>query len=407
MRFRYVAVTLANERHIGWVEAPSPEAAAAELRLKGLVTIRLEKASAFASIWTSLNREVSFRPPLTASDLANLSQEWAGLVEAGISVEESLGFLQSSCKPSGRNVLARVREEVKEGSTLHEALAHRPDCFPLTYVTLVQAGETAGSLGSTLRRLADDLASQRSILEDIRNALLYPAFLLITAVIGISTLLVVVVPNLENLFGTRSHETLPTATRLVIATSHLLREGGIAILISLSVLAFGLAMAARTDSGRLAIHRGLLKTPVVGFLVLIIETGRFTRSLGALLKGGVTVSRAMPIAIRTVANQALRTRHERAHALILTGSGVGDALAEADAMSADAIGLIRMGERTGQLDASLERIAVLYEGRATRRLKALTTVLTPVLTIGFGLLAGVIIYAMLSTILSINDLASQ
>jgi type II secretory pathway component PulF len=193
----------------------------------------------------------------------------------------------------------------------------------------------------------------------------------------------------------------------VIATSHTLRDHGLVLAAMLALLVVGSAAAARTTAGRAVIDRLVLRMPVAGPLVRAIETGRLLRSLGALVTGGVAVSRAMPLAVRTIANTAMRASLMGAHERILSGTALGDAVAASGALPADAIGLMRVGERTGRLDAALERAATLFEGRATRRLKALTTMLTPVLTIGFGMLAGIIVYAMLSTILSINDLAAQ
>jgi len=407
MRFRYLAATSSNERNTGWIEAPSLQMAAAELRQNGLFIIRLEEESVFARMWTALNQEIHFRSPLRRGDLVGFSQEWAGLLEAGISVEESLALLVASARPSVAAILSRVRDEVTRGATLYAALARYPSCFPLTYVTLVQAGEIAGSLGPTLRRLADDLSMQQSVVEDVRNALLYPAFLLVTAIIGISTLLVVVVPNLEDLFGSRSLETLPLTTRIIIAASHFLRDQGAPLILALSLLGLLTAGFARTSYGRLWLHRSILKMPAIGHLVQAVETGRFTRACSALLKGGVGIPRAMPLAIDTISNQAMRKHLEQAYERIMIGTAVGDALAMARILPHDAVGFVRMGERTGQLDMALERAALLYEGRAARRLKILTTLITPSLTILFGLLAGMIIYAMLSTILSINDLAAS
>jgi type II secretory pathway component PulF len=407
MRFRYLAATAANKRSSGWIDASSDQDAAAELRSKGLFVIRIRKASRLASLWAFLNQDIALRAPLTAPQLAAMTQEWAGLLEAGISVEESLRLLTETAHAPARTILQRIREDVKEGIALYEALSRHPRCFPAVYVSLVQASETSGSLSSTLVRLADDLAAQRGVMEDIRNALLYPAFLLVTAIIGITTLLVVVVPNLEGLLGPRGYDTLPAATRMVIAISHVLREDGFVLLLAMLGLVAGMTAFAKTEKGCLQLHRLLLRLPVIGSLIRTIETARFTRIFGAMLQGGVTVPRGMPLAMQAVSNRVMRHRLMEAHETILIGAGIGDAIARSDTIPADAIGLIRMGERTGQLDTALGRAAALYEGRAARRLKALTTILTPALTIGFGLLAGLIIYAMLSTILSINDLASQ
>jgi len=407
MQFKYLAATPANERKVGLIEAETQQKAIQDLHRRGLVVVSLECPTAAASIWAALNRDISLRAPISRRELLTLSQEWAGLVAAGVSVEESLGFLVSSSGPKARKILAQVKDRVKGGASLYDALSQHPACFPAEYRTLIGAGEEAGSLSDALQRLADDMVAQHGVWEDIRNALLYPAFLLVTAIAGISTLLIVVVPNLESLFGARSQTALPAMTRMVIAVSHFLREYGLAVLLLFSGLLVALVALSRTSSGRTALDRLLLRGPIFGPLVQAIETARFTRSLGTLLKGGVPVAQALPLASRTVVNRVMRRNFDEALHLVITGTSLGDAIAVRRIVPADAIGLIRMGERTGRLDTALIRAASLYEGRATRKLKALTSVLTPVLTIGFGLVAGITIYAMLSTILSINDLAGS
>ena len=407
MQFRYLAATPANERRAGLIEAETSQKALQDLHRRGLIVVRLDRPTVAATVWAALNKDIALRAPISRRDLVSLTQEWAGLIAAGVTVEESLGFLVTTSRPQVQRILTHVQDQVKGGSSLYEALSHHPTCFPVQYRTLIRAGEAAGSLGDTFQRLADGMLAQHGAKEEIRNALLYPAFLLVTAAVGISTLLIVVVPNLENLFGGRSQATLPLMTRAVISASHLLRDYGAAILFVLVTLLGVLVAAIRTRTGRTAIDKLLLRLPIVGQLVQSVETGRFTRSLGALLSGGVPVTQAIPLASGTVTNCVIRRDLNKAHQAVVTGTSIGDAIAAGKIIPSDVIGLILMGERTGRLDSALGRAAALYEGRATRKLKAITAILTPALTIGFGLVAGIIIYAMLSTILSINDLAGS
>jgi len=405
--FRYVAATANNEKRDGVIEAESMQDALGLLRGRGLWVIRIGSPSRLSALWTVLNREVALRQPLKAVELARLSQEWGGLVEAGIPVEESLALLCHASRPSTRPVLAAIREAVKAGMSLYEALGQFPGVFPPVYRALIQAGEAAGDLGPTIRRLGDDLIARRALIEEVRNALLYPLFLLMTASAGILVLLLVVVPNLESLIEEGGENRLPTMTRLVLAVSHILRDYGIALLGINALLILTALLFCLTSAGRIRLDAVILKTPVLGPLVRTIETGRFARTLGALLGGGVTVSAAMLIALQTVANRRMRAGLEAAHQAIVSGVSIGDAVAASHVFQEDAIGLIRVGERTGGLAAALARAAALHEARATRQLKALPAMLTPLLTIGFGAIAGVIVYAMLSTILGINELAGQ
>jgi type II secretory pathway component PulF len=289
---------------------------------------------------------------------------------------------------------------------LHEALSQFPRTFPPVYRALIQAGEVAGNLGPTLRRLGDDLAARRALAEDIRNAFLYPLFLFVAATVGIMVLLLIVVPNLESLIGEEGKERLSAVTRQVLATSHIVRDYGFVLIAAAATSAILISLLIMAPAGRAYLDRFILKAPLLGSLVKIIETGRFARTLGALLSGGVAVSPAMRIASDTVANRRMRSGLTQAHKSIISGVAIGDAIAASGVFEDDAIGLIRVGEKTGRLAGVLERMATLHEARAARQLKALTVMLTPVMTIVFGALAGAIVYAMLSTILGINELAS-
>lgn len=405
--FRFYAVTAGNEKREGSVEAATLQEALATLRGRSLYVIRIAEPSRISSIRNALNRDVSFRPPIGAAELARLSQEWAGLIEAGVSVEESLALICHASRPRARRVLSAVRDAVKQGTALHEALGRFPDSFPPVYRALVRAGETAGSLGSALRRLGDDLVARRALAEEVRNALVYPLFLVVTASTGVLVLLLVVVPNLEGLIGEGGESRLPVMTRLVLAISHILRDyGGLIAVAAAAAVSAILSLTALTPSGRTRLDALILRSPLLGPLIRTIETGRFARTFGALLAGGVAAPNAMRIALDTVGNRRMRARLEIAHHSIVSGAAVGDAVAAGGVFGPDAVGLIRVGERSGRLAEALDRAATLHEARATRRLKALTALLTPLMTIGFGGVAGIIVYAMLSTILGINELAS-
>jgi type II secretory pathway component PulF len=326
-------------------------------------------------------------------------------VEAGIAVEECLALVGHTGRSRTKRVLAEVREAVKAGSAFHEALGRFPNCFPPVYRALVQAGEMAGNLGPTLRRLGDDLAARRALVEEVRNALVYPVFLTVTATAGMLVLLLVVAPSLETLLAPEAGDRLPAVTRAVLAASHGLRDhGGLLGLGAGGLMGIPIGLALH-PAGRNHLDRLVLKAPLLGGLVRTIETGRFTRTLGALLAGGIAPAHAIRIALATVANRRMRAGLEDAYRGVVSGAMIGEAVAASGVFDVDAVGLIRVGERTGRLAETLDRAATLHEARATRRLKALTALLTPIITIGFGVVAGLIVYAMLSTILGINELA--
>lgn len=406
-RFSFVAATPHNDRRQGIVEAQNVEEAVLVLRQQGLVVVEVASATSISSIWAVLNREVRIGASIRPAELASLTLEWGSLIEAGVKVEEALQLsLEGSYPTSLKTIIGDIRHQVTEGSALHEALAAHPRLFPPAYVALVQAAEMAGSLGSSLCRMAGDLLARRNVAEDVRNALFYPAFLLVTASAAIAVLLVVVVPTLEGLYGDRDPASFPAATRIVTTVSRLLRENGLLIVLFFAGVASFILLLFVTARGREIRDRWLPRLPVIGAILRSIEVSRFLHTFSALLGGGVSAARAMPYAIKAVGNSVFRRKLEASRQEILVGASIADAIARGGILPADALSLIRTGERTGQLAHTMERAASIHEARAQRHLKALTVLITPVLTLFFGLLAGIIVYAMLSTILSVNDLAT-
>jgi general secretion pathway protein F len=407
-RFRFVAVTASNERQEGVLEATAVDDAAEALVRRGLFVIDVSPESSSRLLWATLNRDVTFASPLSARRLAALTLEWAGLLEAGVSLDETLALSSGPGRPKSLvSIVRAIREAVKGGAALNQALREHRRVFPPVYVALVQAGEAAGELGPVLRRLASDLEARQDFVEKIRSALLYPAFLVVTAGGAIVVLLTVVVPNLESLVTERASDTLPFATRAVIWVSHALRDSGPIAAFAVAVAIVIAVFAARTRTMHRRLDRALLALPVAGSLTRSSDAARYLRTLSALVGGGIALPRALPLALPSLNNSALSTDVERAHQRVLVGASLGDALAESDALPADALALARMGERTGKLAEALGHAASLLETSVRRRLETIAALIGPALTVVFGLIAGLIVYAMLSTILGINELAHQ
>ncbi|MGN7127628.1 type II secretion system F family protein [Methylorubrum thiocyanatum] len=403
--FRFIAATAANERREGLLEAGGVSEAAAELSRRGLLVIRITPRARHGSLWALLNQDVAFTAPISARERVSLTLEWANLLEAGVPLDEMLMLSATGVRRKGvRTIVTAIREAVKGGASLHEALKAHSRCFSPIYVALVQAGEAAGALGPALSRLARDLEAGQDFSARIRGALLYPAFLVVTATGAIVVLLTVVVPSLEAMVTERGSEALPFATRAVIATSHGLRDYGMPVAFVAVMAILGAVALFRLPSARRRFDRFVLGLPGLGSLARTADAGRYLRTLSALVAGGVALPRALPLAVPALRNRALAAALETAHAKVLVGAALGDALSESRTLPSDALVLARLGERTGRLAEALGHAAILLEKRLRLRLEAIATLIGPMLTLGFGLVAGLIVYAMLSTILGINEL---
>ena len=407
-RFRYTCVTMANKAQTGTAEASSRTELLDDLKNRGLLVLKITPISTTESFWALLNRDVAFGSQVRLENQAALALEWGSLIQAGITVEEALELTMAGARSKReKKRIEGLWTSVKSGSSLHSAMADQNGMFPNSFIAIVQSAEASGSLGPSLTRLANDLLARNEITKEVRNSLIYPIFLTITALCSITVLLLVVVPSLEMLFIGRNMNDLPIITQYVISISRFLRETGSGILAILASAGVGLTAAAFSSIGRTIFSALVLKLPVVGRIAMSLNIGQYARSLSALLGGGIVASKALILAANTVANTSLHRAFLATNKSVLSGISLSTSLEKTMIMPFDFINLVRIGERTGTLAQMLERSASLHEGRALRQLKALTSLITPILTIVFGTLAGIIVYAMLSTILSINELAFQ
>lgn len=362
-RFSFVAATPDNQRRQGVLEALDENHAVLALRRQGLVVVDVAPATSLSSIWAFLNREIRIGSGIKPAELASLTLEWGTLIEAGVKVDEALRLsLEGRYRASLKKILGEIRHQVTEGSALCEALAAHPQAFPAGYVALVQAAEAAGALGPSLCRMADDLLLRRNVADDVRNALFYPVFLFATASAAITVLLVVVVPNLESLYGDRDPATFPLVTRIVIAVSRMLRENGALILWLATGAACLILLLSLTAQGQKLRDRWLPRLPVFGAIIQLIEISRFLHTFSILLGGGVPAAKAMSHAVKSVGNSMFRIRLEASRQEALVGAPIADALVRSAVLPADALSLIRTGERTGQLAHTMGRAASIQEG---------------------------------------------
>lgn len=406
--FHYVAVSATNERLKGTLVAEDETRAARTLLSQGLIILKVAPQTRLNRVWAFLNQDVTGRAILSDTEVSALLSQWGSLIEAGVPLSDALNITEAGT--SNRKIkssIAAIRKSVIEGASLHEALLKGDQAFPHGILALIKAAEESRLLGPTLSRLGGDLDAKRQFNAELRNALLYPAFIAVTAMASIIVLLTVVVPNIETLLEGTRQQTIPLMTSTVIGLSQFLRAQGLTLLFSLVCLSVALLVFARTQGGRVQFDRWLLRWPIVGRLLLLADTARLLRTLSELLTGGVSLARALPLAITTVRNTALRLRLAGAQSDLLQGASLTESLMKADCLSIDIIQVARVGERTGKLAELLGRAALACEQTSRLQLKALTTIVGPALTVIFGLMAGFIIYAVMTTILSLNELAFQ
>ncbi|WP_435103500.1 type II secretion system F family protein [Arhodomonas sp. AD133] len=400
--FYYKAADAAGEVVEGELEAADDGQAVARLQDRGLIPVRVQPAGGALG---GLRRLRSSGKRVKGQHIRVFTQELSVLLKAGLPLDRALQILadlapEEHVKSLVNNVLDRVRG----GDPLSDALEAQGKTFSRFYVNMVRAGELSGSLDAVLKRLVEYLERMRELRESVVSALIYPAILLVVSVLSVFVLLTFVVPRFTALFEDAGRA-LPVSTQIVVAAGDFLR--GYWWMIGLGIVAAVLLFRQiLADPGRReAWDRFKLRLPVLGDLTSKLEAARFCRTLGTLLENGVPMLTALGIVRETISNRAMARALGVASDGLKEGRGMAGPLLEADLFPRLGLQMIRVGEETGHMEYTLGQVAELYDEEVRVAVKRMLSLLEPVLIIGLGLVIAFIIIAILTAILSVNELA--
>ncbi len=338
------------------------------------------------------------------ADFLLFNQQLSALLRAGIPVLQSIELLKTrSASANLRIVLADVEEKIKNGIPLSEAFESQ-GLFPRIYTASILAGEQSGALDDVLARFVTYLKRSVGISRKLRGALAYPAFLLLAAMMMVAFLSLYIVPRMSDLFKSLSaNRGLPTVTVVVLAVANGI-SGNILWLAPLVLLiSLGIYVWLRTASGKLMLHRFLLRIPIAGQLIRNMATAQLSRSLSTLLSGGITVPESWEISSQAINNLELRRRSQAVLPMIREGRGFTEALETANWMPDLALDMVGIGERSGSLREMLDEVAGFYDSESEVRLEQLTTLLEPMILL---FMAGVVVTILLAIYLPIIQMIS-
>jgi general secretion pathway protein F len=409
-RYRYRAVATSGELVHGEMEAASQATVIERLRGQGHLPLAADEVAAGSgssrrlTLVQWLRRPVLGTPRVNRRDVAIMTRELATLLEAGLTLDQSLKLLIDLAEGEAlEGLLSDLLERIQGGSSLADALAQHEALFPRVYVSMVRAGETGGALREVLGRLARYLDEAEALREQVKSALVYPIILLILAALSIVVLLTVVLPQFTPLFESAGAE-LPWLTRAVILTGEGVQRYGWLLLVAALGAIWLVRRQLKRPARRAQIDRWLLRLPLLGELLAKIDTARFARALGTLLANGVPPLTALAIVQDALANATLRRALGDAAAVMKEGGGLAAPLGRTGVFPRLAVHLLGVGEESGQLDPMLLKIAEVFDRDVRSTIERLMTLLVPALTIVLGLIIAVIITAVLMAILSAYDL---
>lgn len=403
-RFRYRAVDGSGKTVTGVMEAASAALIASRLSAQGQTLVAVEAVAGFDwAAWAltpqSLRRRVSLK------DLQLLTRELAVLLKAGVALEEAVALALSVTRHLAlREALEDTSRDLREGATLARALGRHERIFDGYYCSMVRAGEQSGRLDETFDGLARFLEQRVAIAESVTSALIYPIILGVLVVLTLALVIMVVLPEFEPIFRDLG-AALPLPTRMAMAIGGFFRNFWWLVLLLGGALVFSAYAALRQPHHRLRMDIWLLRVPIVGLLISKAEAGRFTRTLGALLHGGLPLPQALSLASDSVRNRAVGDRLKGCVAAVREGGGLSVALQRTGTLPDLALRLIRIGEQSGRLEPMLLEVANLFDGDVKRGLDRAMAALVPAVTIVMGLIIGGLIASVLLGVMSINQLA--
>lgn len=410
--YAYKGVTQAGRAAKGTVDADNPRTARDKLRKQGVFLTDLAESSGararsqadrsgaapgrFSFSLASLRR-------IGALELALATRQLATLVGAGIPLVEALGALTEQVESTRlKSVIGTARDRVNQGASLADALGES-GVFGDLFVSMVRAGEASGALEQVLARLADYQEGQVRLQNKVMSIVLYPLMMLGFSVMVIALLVVVVLPQITQLLESLNRP-LPFSTRMVIGLSEFVRSWWWLLLLGLAAAGLGLRAAIRTERGRVRWDAFRLRVPVLGKVVRLLAISRFARTLSTLLAGGIPIVRAMGIS-RLVANNAIiGAAVERAAESLTEGASLAGPLRASGEFPPLVIHMVDVGERSGELEPMLAKIAESYDEQVESSVTRLTALLEPLLIL---VMVGIVIVIILSVLLPMLELTGS
>lgn len=394
-QFNYQAYDAAGKVQTGHIAADSEREAVKLLQGRQLVPVKISRASRG-------EKRVRTGKKIRQSDLLDFTTGLRTLVEARVPLDKALRLLEGITESNAmRELVATMRRDVKEGKSLAEAMETRPDVFSRMYINIVRAGEEGGILHQLLPDLADFLETSAKNRQAIISAMVYPIVLLITGVISVFLLLVFVIPQFAVMFQDAGTD-VPASAAFLLALSEGVQQYGYLFVLIIAALVFWWRWQDRDTSSKLRKDSFLLRTPLLGQLLLYRDCAVFARTLGALLGAGIPLIRALRVAREVVSNTELVRLLARVEEDVRGGAGLGISLEKAGVFPTLLHQLVAVGEESGRTASILVKTAETFDQNVKNQMASLVSALQPGLILLLGIAVGGITITMLSAVFSMN-----
>jgi type IV pilus assembly protein PilC len=394
----FKAMDLTGAKATGEVEAETKQVVSEQLKSRGLIVLDISDKH------TSKQLNLELFNKLSATDLAVMTRQLATMVQSGMTILRALYVLEAQTENKMlQEAIVSVRKDVEAGLPLSDALERHPKIFDPLFVNMTRAGETGGMLDESLIRVADQLEKADSLRRQVKSAMTYPAVVLTFAGGVLLALVAFLVPVFIGVFKQFGGD-LPAITKLTVAMSNILtHQWYLLIGVSVgSVVAF--RKWKRSDWGRPQWDRFRLRVPMkIGDIVQKVALARWSRTLSALVSAGVPLLQALDITGKTAGNHVIEQAMAGVIESVKSGGTIADPLKASSVFPTMVSHMVSVGEETGSLDTMLSKIADFYEDQVDAAVKALTSILEPVMIVVVGGIVGFIVISMYLPLFKVYD----
>jgi type IV pilus assembly protein PilC len=413
--FAYVALDAQGQQVSDYIDAASQSEAVAQLRSRGLFPTsvkeqaRAAKSKGAAKSGGAKSKDIKINIPflekktIKSKTLMIFTRQLATLIDAGLPLLRGLTVLgKQEPDPVLKKTITQLAESVQGGGTFSDGLTAHPRIFNKLYVNMVKAGELGGVLEVVLNRLAEFQEKAQKVKGKVQSAMMYPAIVMVIAIVIMGFLLVFIVPKFEQIFADMlGGKPLPLLTQIVVGASRAIQQNILIIIGGTIALVFGLKWFASTPKGSVLVDQFLLKAPLFGDLTRKNAISRFTRTLGTLVTSGVPILQALNITKETAGNAVISTAIAKIHDAVKEGEPIVRPMEASGVFPAMVISMVDVGEETGQLPEMLLKVADLYDDEVDNAVAGLTSLMEPIMIVFLAVVVGSIVIALFLPLISI------
>jgi type IV pilus assembly protein PilC len=396
--FVFKAMDLTGAKATGEVDADNKQVVADQLKARGLIVLDISTKHASKEI------KLPFANRIKTADLTIMTRQLATMVSSGMTILRALYVLESQTEAEGlAAVIVDVRKDVEAGLPLSDAMDRHPKAFGPIFVAMVRAGETGGVLEDALLRVADQLEKDDSLRRQIKSAMVYPTVVLVFAFAVLLGLVTFIVPVFVGVFKTFGGE-LPAMTKFTVGLSNAVKSYGVLLLFAFVGAVIGFRKWRKSDAGRPIWDSFRLRVPMkIGDIVQKVALARWSRTLSALVSAGVPLLAALDITAKTAGNHVVEKAMADVVESVKRGGTIAEPLRHASVFPGMVAQMVAVGEETGSLDTMLSKIADFYEDQVDAAVKALTSILEPVMIVVIGAIVGFIVISMYLPLFKVYD----